>query len=230
MKKWSLLIDRETVVMVLSCLIIVGACFGYIGYKAMMEKFNDNKFAKSIENWFDTDAKSKYGLLTSYECDQTASDCSKLRLTVEDSFNLFSIVEKYDYITDIAKEYKVKRIQFLVDSKIIEDTMYVQDRVQDPSIILATSTDEFEYHGSLRNLKVLNGREYTWSDISELREQVDSINESSVIKESKSISPKNKQYNAEDYNYEGEYKPVDQMTQQEKREELIEMLERAVSQ
>ncbi|WP_433709053.1 hypothetical protein [Paenibacillus illinoisensis] len=229
-KRRRLIFDREIIVMVLSCLIIVGACFGYIGYKALKEKFIDKNFAKSIESWFETDAKNKYDLLISYECDETNSDCSYLRLKVKDNFNSFSIVEKYDYITEIAKEYKSKRIQFLVDSKKIENTMSAQDRVHDPSIVLATSTDEFEFHGTLGNLTEINGKEYTWNEISELREKVNSHKESDENNESNFTPQKNKKYNAEDYNYEGEYKPVDQMTHEEKREELIEMLERALSQ
>ncbi|PJN52538.1 hypothetical protein PAEAM_45180 [Paenibacillus sp. GM1FR] len=230
MKERRLIFDREIIVMVLSCLIIVGACFGYIGYKALKERNNDKKFAESIESWFETEAKNKFDLLLNFECDESRSDCTNLKLKVKDNFNSFSVVEKYDYITEIDREFKSKRVQFLVDSKKIENTMSALDRVHNPSIVLATSTNEFEYHGTLGNLTEVNGKEYTWNEISELRKEDNSKKESDENNESKFTSQKNKKYNAEDYNYEGEYKPVDQMTHEEKREELIEMLERAISQ
>ncbi|MBT2285170.1 hypothetical protein J7E78_16635 [Paenibacillus polymyxa] len=227
MKKIILRLNRETVVMVLSCIIIIGACFGYIAYKAMEERYNNNLFAESIENWFITDAKNQFTLLTSYECDQNYINCAKLRLMLNENFNSFSIVDKYDYITQISDDFKHKRLQFLVDSKQVEKGVSVWDDVSDPAIVLISSKGEYEYD---EKFKDFDGKEYTSNDINNLRNNDELISESNVANESRIAPPKNELYNEEDYNYEGEYKPVDQMTQQEKREELIEMLERAMSQ
>ncbi|WP_340400455.1 hypothetical protein [Paenibacillus sp. FSL H8-0079] len=227
MKKIILGLNRETVVMVLSCLIIIGACFGYMAYKSIKERYNYNLFTESIENWFITDAKSEFTLLTSYECDQNYINCAKLRLMVNDNFNSFSIVDKYDYVTQISDDFKHKRVQFLVDSKQVEDEVSVWVDVPDPTIVLISSIGEYEYD---EKFKDFDGKEYTSKDIYNLRDNVELRSESNVSNESESAPPKNELYNEEDYNHEGEYKPVDQMTQQEKKEELIEMLERAMSQ